>query len=274
MRFAMVPADLLGADINHAAFRVLVALMSYSDSDGRCYPAVATIAESVGMDLRGARRRISELVAAGLVERTERPGRSSYLKILPRVETALPGRVETASPGRNSPDWSKRPYHPGSKQPPTPGRNSPGGRVETTLQNRPLTDQRTNQGTEPDCDEVDSGDFLSLTDLADDRALTALEAEEVLRAVRLPVRGNALARLSRLAPIRVAELRSGIAGATRAQKFHGGYVLGVIEGKRTEDEIRADLGMRPPGPEKFAPESYRDEPDPDWMQGWESDGAS
>lgn len=70
-------------DLPHRAKTVYMYLKDRSDSSGRCYPSIGTIARELQMSRRTVERAISDLVQVGLVEKEQRwrenGGKSSLL---------------------------------------------------------------------------------------------------------------------------------------------------------------------------------------------------
>ncbi len=86
--FSITPATaIFDQQLCHADVRVLSALGTYADKEGRCWPAVPTIARRIGMSERHARTSIRNLENLGYLETEARPGLSSMYQI-PRNCTA------------------------------------------------------------------------------------------------------------------------------------------------------------------------------------------
>src|SRR5262249_41807982 len=72
-RLVVVPARALDdARLRPAAFRVLCALSTYGDRDGRCWPSLRSVGKRLGIRRRAVQRQIREL------------GELGYLEIVPR----------------------------------------------------------------------------------------------------------------------------------------------------------------------------------------------
>lgn len=65
--YAMVPLSMIGAPVNHRAFRVLVAVLAHSDASGRCHPSNNRLAEVTGLTRRDVIRCLHELEQAGSI---------------------------------------------------------------------------------------------------------------------------------------------------------------------------------------------------------------
>ena len=98
---------------SHSTDRLmLLALAEYADDEGICWPGVATLQRRCSLKtLRGARKVLERLDAAGFIERIERPGRSNLYRLsgerLETPERGDRGRAEytdrgngTLGPGR------------------------------------------------------------------------------------------------------------------------------------------------------------------------------
>lgn len=107
--FAIVPEWLIGS-VSANALKLFCVLARYANSDGRCWPSVATIAERLGATDRSIQRWMAELVEAGAVvkhPRTTELGDSDTndyeLRFAdPRHRTPVsPPRVESVARGRD-----------------------------------------------------------------------------------------------------------------------------------------------------------------------------
>ncbi len=67
--------------LSHADIRVLAALGTYTGKDGRCWPAVSTLAQKIGLSQRHVHRCLQALSKCGVVEIEKRPGQSSIYRI-------------------------------------------------------------------------------------------------------------------------------------------------------------------------------------------------
>jgi predicted transcriptional regulator len=67
--------------LSHADIRVLAALGAHADKQGRCWPAVSTLAQKIGLSERHVRRCLQTLSKCGVVEIQKRLGRSSIYRI-------------------------------------------------------------------------------------------------------------------------------------------------------------------------------------------------
>jgi hypothetical protein len=61
---------------------VLVALATFADGDGWCWPSIPTLASYAGVKDRAAQTAIADLLKLGLIERHPRPNESSKFRIL------------------------------------------------------------------------------------------------------------------------------------------------------------------------------------------------
>ncbi len=92
--FAVVPERAVkDRRLMNAAFRVLAAIASYADQDGRCYPSLRRIGEDLGCSKQAIHQQVKVLIAAGYVaqKRTRRPNGSDssnhYQILCPAAET-------------------------------------------------------------------------------------------------------------------------------------------------------------------------------------------
>ncbi len=67
--------------LSHADIRVLAALGAHADKQGRCWPAVPTLAQKIGLSERHVHRCLQALSKCGVVEIEKRPGQSSIYRI-------------------------------------------------------------------------------------------------------------------------------------------------------------------------------------------------
>jgi hypothetical protein len=72
--FAKVPARVASCNLGGRALRVLIAIASHADREGRAYPSLGRIAALTGIDRRNLPALIAELNAAGLVRKDARKG--------------------------------------------------------------------------------------------------------------------------------------------------------------------------------------------------------
>lgn len=75
---------------------VLLALASYAGPDGRAWPSVPTLAAVTGYNPSYVRRVLAQLVKLGVIEVTERPGRSSMRRF--PIDPPAPSNVVELSP--------------------------------------------------------------------------------------------------------------------------------------------------------------------------------
>lgn len=80
---------------------ILTDLVLYADIEGRSWPSVGTLAGHAGVTIRPAQKQIAKLVAAGLIERTIRPGRNhtNLYRIQPSMTERLPQETPSLEPG-------------------------------------------------------------------------------------------------------------------------------------------------------------------------------
>ncbi len=79
---AIIPAAaVFDHRLSHADVRVLAALGAHADKQGRCWPAVPTLAQKIGLSERHVHRCLQTLSKCGVVEIEKRPGRSSIYRI-------------------------------------------------------------------------------------------------------------------------------------------------------------------------------------------------
>lgn len=76
---------------------VLLALADSAHDDGKCWPAISTIAHKARCGERWCRRVIDELEAEGWIERIQRPGMSSMYRVIIKATPGL-----EASPAENT----------------------------------------------------------------------------------------------------------------------------------------------------------------------------
>ena len=86
--FAAIPERAVkDRQLGNAAFRVLAAIASYADQDGRCFPSLRRIGEDLGYSKQAIHRQVKVLIAAGYVTQQRRRRRngsesSSHYQIL------------------------------------------------------------------------------------------------------------------------------------------------------------------------------------------------
>ena len=81
-RLSIIPAAaVFDHRLSHADVRVLAALGAHADKQGRCWPAVPTLAQKIGLSERHVHRCLQALSKCGVVEIEKRPGRSSIYRI-------------------------------------------------------------------------------------------------------------------------------------------------------------------------------------------------
>ena len=81
-RLSIIPsAAVFDRRLGHADIRVLAALGAHADKRGRCWPAVPTLAQKIGLSERHVHRCLQALSKCGVVEIKKRPGQSSIYRI-------------------------------------------------------------------------------------------------------------------------------------------------------------------------------------------------
>ena len=76
-RLSIIPAAaIFDHRLSHADIRVLAALGAHADKDGRCWPAVPTLAQKIGLSQRHVHRCLQALSKCGVVEIEKRLGQS------------------------------------------------------------------------------------------------------------------------------------------------------------------------------------------------------
>jgi hypothetical protein len=111
---AIIPAAaVFDRRLSHADVRVLAALSTYANKEGKCWPATTTLASRTGMSKRHVRTCLRSLERGGYIETKTRPGQSSMYRI-PRnwsagVADPDPGTVVPPHPGTGLPGLSRTP---------------------------------------------------------------------------------------------------------------------------------------------------------------------
>jgi hypothetical protein len=77
IRFARIPARAARMNLGAIPFRVLIAISSFADADGRAYPGMSAIAEAAGIRRKDVPRAVAALVAYGLLKRDRSVGGSA-----------------------------------------------------------------------------------------------------------------------------------------------------------------------------------------------------
>ncbi len=81
-RLSIIPATaVFDCRLSHADIHVLAALGAHADKDGRCWPAVPTLAQKIGLSERHVHRCLQSLSKCGAVKIEKRPGQSSIYRI-------------------------------------------------------------------------------------------------------------------------------------------------------------------------------------------------
>ena len=77
-RLSIIPSTaVFDRRLGHAEIRVLAALGAHANKQGRCWPAVPTLAQKIGLSERHVHRCLQTLSKFGVVEIQKRPGQSS-----------------------------------------------------------------------------------------------------------------------------------------------------------------------------------------------------
>jgi hypothetical protein len=96
-------------------------LARYAGEDGRCFPAVGSLAAELGIKERGARLCLAQLESEGLIKREFDDGKTTqYIFLWHAIFSEIPRQDTTADPG------TVVPPHPGTVVPPHPGTILPG----------------------------------------------------------------------------------------------------------------------------------------------------
>lgn len=74
-KFGKVPAFVAAMSLGANDLRVYIALASYADKQGICWPSVQHISEATGIALRGVKRATNNLEKAGLLVKKSSRGR-------------------------------------------------------------------------------------------------------------------------------------------------------------------------------------------------------
>lgn len=101
-QFAIVPVNVLDADISDGAVRLYAVLRRYANGEGEAWPSMATLATRLRCDKATVRRRLKELTDAGFVvieHRFEnRRQRSNIYRFPPTTASAVIHRGGTGAP--------------------------------------------------------------------------------------------------------------------------------------------------------------------------------
>lgn len=114
---------------------VLLALATYAGPDGRAWPSVPTLAAVTGYNPSYVQRVLAQLVKLGVIEVTERPGRSSMRRF--PIDPPAPSNVVELSP-------TPRPRGAGSLS--TPRASGGATEVPRKEKNRSATSHRSSTG--------------------------------------------------------------------------------------------------------------------------------
>jgi hypothetical protein len=99
--FAKIPEALLfDADISHVAVRVYGVLLRHSGKTGEAFPGRESLAKKLGVHIDTIRRALCELVDAGWIERTRRPGTNVWDTTLKASPEAEARRMDASTPRR------------------------------------------------------------------------------------------------------------------------------------------------------------------------------
>ncbi len=133
----------MGAVWEHAPFQqttllVLLALADHASDDGTAWPAVPRIAARARTTERHVRRILSDLEAAGWVQRTERAGTSSVYRLTPDLNVTPDAHVTPDAEVSTTPDAEVSP-------PRTPTSATPDPHVSQTVTNHQENRQENRQ---------------------------------------------------------------------------------------------------------------------------------
>lgn len=113
---------------------VALSLADQANDEGYCWPSIATLERRCGLSDRGVRNALNELEEGGLLERHQRPGRSTYFRVL----TPAPRSPPTPAPGADHPGTTFTPPRHDVHPTPAPGAGHPG----TTFTQNPKGTQK------------------------------------------------------------------------------------------------------------------------------------
>ena len=98
-QFAIIPFRALKDPRLHPSDKlVLLALGAHTDTNGRCWPSVATLAELSGLRDRSVQRSVVRLTAAGYVELERRAGRATIYRVVYDSPIATPDKLSPPTP--------------------------------------------------------------------------------------------------------------------------------------------------------------------------------
>ncbi len=116
----MPAAAVFDRRLNAAEIRILAAISTYADRNGRCWPSVATLAERTGMSARHARSCLRALAESDHLAIEARPGQSNVYRI-PRNHSS---GVEGSTPEPQfTPPLNPSSGDPGTTVPPNDTKN-------------------------------------------------------------------------------------------------------------------------------------------------------
>ena len=123
-RLSIIPAEAVFDDrLSRPELRVLCALGTFADREGRCWPATTTLAQKLGSTTRQIRRSLRRLEEFGHVQTKRRPGQRSFYTIALQGSDPGhpgsgvgpdPGHGSSGDPGHGSSGVESNPGHPGS----------------------------------------------------------------------------------------------------------------------------------------------------------------
>ncbi len=83
----------VGQRTKSAGARVALLVLAHrANTKGECWPSLKRLADEMGMEVRGARRAVAELEAAGLVARASRYRQSNVFRLTMQCD-AVPGTI-------------------------------------------------------------------------------------------------------------------------------------------------------------------------------------
>ncbi len=101
-RLSIIPAAaVFDHRLSHADVRVLAALGAHADKAGRCWPAVSTLADEIGMSKRHTLRCLQSLTAHGYLQIKKRSRRSSIYQL--QVTWVSPDKPQWSDTGVTDP---------------------------------------------------------------------------------------------------------------------------------------------------------------------------
>lgn len=96
-------------DLSATEKLVMLALADWANDDGHCWPSMKQLSGKTGMTDRGIRKVMGELVAAGHLERDERPGKGVVYTVTPKKNTSETPEPRSAPPRNHVPPEPRSP---------------------------------------------------------------------------------------------------------------------------------------------------------------------